>query len=124
MQKELEIVITKAIAYNDLGAQAYFKIFEGYIALFVDGNVDLCIQLTKESMDLAERSEDKDAQTFTTYQYAENLSYEKSQYQDAIDLLQASINRADSTVTQKNIGNTSDSGSLKLPLSTSLSIPL
>lgn len=106
MQKELAIAIEKAKAYDDLGAQAYLNVFKSYVTLFVNGNVNASMQLTKEAMDLAEKSGDKDAQTFAIYQYAENLSYEKSQYQEAIDLLQASIDQVDSTVTQKNIGNT------------------
>ena len=106
MQKELGIAIDKAKAYDDLGAQAYLNVFKSYVTLFVNGNVNESMELTKEAMELAENSGDKDAQTFAIYQYAENLSYEKSQYQEAIDLLQASIDQVDSTVTQKNIGNT------------------
>lgn len=106
MEKELGIAIEKAMAYDDLGAQAILKIFSSYLELFVKGDVNQSMQLTYDAMLLAEKSGDKDAQVFTIYQYAENLSYEKSQYQEALDLLEASIEQVDSTVTQKNIGNT------------------
>ena len=106
LKEEIKIAKAKAIEYNDVGAQAYINIFEAYVALFLEADVDRSIQLGAEAMVLAEKAGDKDALTFATYQYAEGLSYEKGKYQEAIDLLEASIEQVDSTVTRKNIGNT------------------
>jgi signal transduction histidine kinase len=98
--------MSKAIEYEDIGAQAYIKTLSTLTLWSVNGDPNTAITLTKEAVELAKKSGDKDAQAFANYQYAENLSYEKNQYQEAIDILEASIEQSDETVTRKNIGNT------------------
>jgi len=93
--------------YNEPAAMVLATILgDNVIAFRYEGDGEKAVQLTKEALDLALTTDDPDLIAFARYQYAENLSYEKGAFEEARDILEASIAEFDERVTLKNQGNT------------------
>lgn len=93
--------------YNEPAAMvAAIILGDNVIAFRYEGDGEKAVRLTKEGLDLALTTDDPDLIAFARYQYAENLSYEKGAFEEAREILEASIADFDDRVTLKNKGNT------------------